>query len=209
METNLHRHPQLPSDFFNKSPPSSAPNLTVSTELSLSSSFSSFTKTRTSKHTPQYFSTSRKTKPPKPSNSNTSGCSTTLNLYDDPWKIKKFLTASDLGELNRLLLSSEDSTEDLVDTLVLRNNNNNSNSNDNEEKVFIMGREVSVRYRYQVDAPADSKATGFLQDLVLIGDWNQDFVKRRSLNKGDEIGLQWDPNNFCFNFSVLKRSLLQ
>ncbi|KAJ1393102.1 B3 domain-containing protein [Sesbania bispinosa] len=35
------------------------------------------------------------------------GYSTSLELYDNPWKIKKALTASDLGKLNRLLFGSD------------------------------------------------------------------------------------------------------
>jgi hypothetical protein len=40
---------------------------------------------------------------------------------------------------------------------------------------------------------------------VVIGKpWVTEFVKRRGLNKGDEIGLYWDQRNSRFNFSVLK-----
>ena len=42
------------------------------------------------------------------------GYSTKLMLYDDPWKIKKLLTKSDLGNLSRLLLPKE-----LIEDLVL------------------------------------------------------------------------------------------
>ena len=42
------------------------------------------------------------------------GCSTSLELYDNPWKIKKALTTSDLGKLNRLLFGA-----DLLESLML------------------------------------------------------------------------------------------
>jgi len=35
------------------------------------------------------------------------GCSTSLKLYENPWKIKKVLTKSDIGNLNRLLFRAE------------------------------------------------------------------------------------------------------
>ncbi|XP_028778109.1 B3 domain-containing protein At2g33720-like [Neltuma alba] len=225
-----------PCDFFNVFPEnyvskslqesSSSANILVSTELSLSSTYSSvtsFTKTRTS----QDFSicrntNARKTKPPKPSynysNSSEkgktnhesnyisqyspSGCSTTLKLYDDPWEIKKVLTASDLGKLNRLLLSS-----DSMAGLVNNNNNLHHHHNNDEEELRIKGRAVKV---WDVETKSMHqlilKQWASFKNYGLIGNWNQDFVKRRNLKKGDEIGLQWDPYNFCFNFSVLRRS---
>ncbi|XP_028759239.1 B3 domain-containing protein At2g33720-like [Neltuma alba] len=202
------------------------PNFTVSTELSLSSSFSSSvasSKTRT-RGTHQYFSkrnsNNRERKASYPpynyfftkkeerhhesniSQSSYGRCSTALRLYDDPWKIKKVLTTSDLGKLNRLMLTSENSMEDLVVSLMGSNNNNNSKS----EELLIRGRPVRVwdletKSMHQLVL----KQWASIKNYVLIGNWNQDFVKRRNLKKGDEIGLQWDPYNFCFNFSVLKR----
>ncbi|KAI5680965.1 hypothetical protein M9H77_02192 [Catharanthus roseus] len=41
--------------------------------------------------------------------------------------------------------------------------------------------------------------------FVLTGNWNKDFVNRRNLLKGDEIGLYWDNNNSTLNFTVLKK----
>jgi hypothetical protein len=38
---------------------------------------------------------------------------------------------------------------------------------------------------------------------VLNRNWTEEFVKRRSLKKGDEIGLYWDPANSRFIFSLL------
>jgi hypothetical protein len=39
---------------------------------------------------------------------------------------------------------------------------------------------------------------------ILIQQWRSAFVNRRRLNKGDEIGLYWDPTNSRFNFTNLK-----
>lgn len=213
---------------------SSSTNILVSTELSLSSSLSSSSPSTKTFKSPnqthhQYFSTIRKTKTSSkssyndnnysnhksgnmshnsPSSNSFTTTNTTLKLYDDPWKIKKVLTASDLGKLNRLLLSSEDSVEDLVDSLVrINNDDDDDNDDENRDELFIAGKEVRV---WDVDTKSMHqlilKKWASFKNYVLIGDWNQDFVKRRNLKRGDEIGLQWDPYNFCFNFSILKRS---
>ncbi|KAL5141060.1 B3 domain-containing protein [Glycine soja] len=42
------------------------------------------------------------------------------------------------------------------------------------------------------------------KNLVLLGGWSRDFVRRRGLKEGDEIGLLWDSYAHCFHFSVLK-----
>ncbi|KAK2454065.1 B3 domain-containing protein [Trifolium repens] len=36
--------------------------------------------------------------------------------------------------------------------------------------------------------------------------WLKDFVLRRNLKKGDQIGLRWDQGNNQFDFSVLSRA---
>jgi hypothetical protein len=42
---------------------------------------------------------------------------------------------------------------------------------------------------------------------VLIEKWKKEFVERRVLNKGDQIGLQWDQTNISrFNFRILNRA---
>ncbi|KAI5683405.1 hypothetical protein M9H77_04633 [Catharanthus roseus] len=43
--------------------------------------------------------------------------------------------------------------------------------------------------------------------FVLTGSWNRDFVKRRNLQKSDEIGLYWDKENCRLNFTI-KKSLM-
>ncbi|KAI5683407.1 hypothetical protein M9H77_04635 [Catharanthus roseus] len=41
--------------------------------------------------------------------------------------------------------------------------------------------------------------------FVLTGSWNRDFVKRRNLQKSDEIGLYWDKENCRLNFNIQKK----
>ena len=44
----------------------------------------------------------------------------------------------------------------------------------------------------------------FSRSYVFIGNWVKDFVTRRGLRKGDEIGLQWNPFKNAFELSVLQ-----
>ncbi|KAL4599563.1 hypothetical protein ACB092_11G135500 [Castanea dentata] len=40
---------------------------------------------------------------------------------------------------------------------------------------------------------------------VILEDWINEFVLRRGIKEGDEIGLFWEESNLRFNFSILKR----
>lgn len=44
--------------------------------------------------------------------------------------------------------------------------------------------------------------------FVFTGNWNKDFVRRRNLQKNDEIGLYWDKQNSRLNFTLLKKDVL-
>ncbi|KAK7251652.1 hypothetical protein RIF29_35031 [Crotalaria pallida] len=43
------------------------------------------------------------------------------------------------------------------------------------------------------------------KSYVFIDKWAKDFVKRRGLRTGDEIGLHWDPYKNHFDFTVFHR----
>ena len=124
------------------------------------------------------------------------GYSTDLMLYDDPWKIKKVLQESDLGGMSRLLLP-----KGLAEDLVLPVLGADAQRNAENER----GIEVSI---WDVDTKSMHglvfKRWGSSRCYVFIGNWVKDFVNRRSLKRGDEIGLHWNPFNSHFNFSVLK-----
>ncbi|XP_027339089.1 B3 domain-containing protein At2g33720-like [Abrus precatorius] len=130
----------------------------------------------------------------KKSHINCWDCSTSLELYDDPWKIKKVLTKSDVGKLNRLLFGA-----DLLENLMLPVLGADAQRG--------MGTPIRV---WDADTMTMHalilKRWASFQNFVLIGGWNRNFVKRRGLKKGDEIGLLWDSSTGCFHFSVLKRT---
>ncbi|KAE9584873.1 putative transcription factor B3-Domain family [Lupinus albus] len=124
------------------------------------------------------------------------GYSLDLMLYDDPWKIKKVLQKSDLGNMSRLLLS-----KDLAENLVLPI----LNADERRDAETDRGVRVSIR-----DVDTNSmhsllfKRWGSSKSYVFIDKWVQDFVKRRHLKVGDEIGFHWDPYNHHFGFTVLQ-----
>ncbi|XP_030444062.1 B3 domain-containing protein At2g33720-like [Syzygium oleosum] len=125
------------------------------------------------------------------------GVSTELELYPDPWKIKKKLTESDLGHSSRLLIP-----QGCVRTHVFPQMG--------EEMVRRVeskdGMEVAVRdadtgdeYRLAFRYWASSRS------YVLNKGWSKLFVKGRGLKVGDEIGILWDPVSLKFHFKVLRR----
>ncbi|KAI9125176.1 hypothetical protein K1719_003792 [Acacia pycnantha] len=113
------------------------------------------------------------------------GCKTGLSLYDDPWKIKKVLLPYDL-------------VESLVCPVLTDEEKSKLDSGEGTEIKFCdVNNNMSVHSLLLKKWPSSGS-------YVLIRNWTDDFVKRRELKKGDEIGLQWDKFNHCFNFSVLR-----
>ncbi|GKV43942.1 hypothetical protein SLEP1_g51175 [Rubroshorea leprosula] len=124
---------------------------------------------------------------------------TELRLGVDPWSIKKTLEPSDLvGGLSRLLVASEDVQNHILPYL---------DTVSAEE--LINGHNMAV---VVTDVDTKTKVEMVLRrwissgSYVLKKNWVNGFVKRRELQEGDEIGLEWDKGNSSFNFSVLKRA---
>ncbi|XP_054804731.1 B3 domain-containing protein At2g33720-like [Prosopis cineraria] len=127
-----------------------------------------------------------------------SSVSTTLKLYEDPWKIKKTLTESDLGILSRLLLAAGSVKRHILPVL----DGEDARGVESEEGIQVRVWDVDTKSMHQLLLKRWSSSKSF----VLIGKWSQDFVRRRELRKGDEIGFYWDPYSSLFNFCVLKRA---
>ncbi|KAE9607513.1 hypothetical protein Lal_00026649 [Lupinus albus] len=124
------------------------------------------------------------------------GYSLDLMLYDDPWKIKKVLQKSDLGNMSRLLLS-KDLAENLV-LPVLNADERRDAESDRGTQVLILDLDTNSMHSLLF------KRWGSSKSYVFIDKWVQDFVKRRHLKAGDEIGFHWDPYNHHFSFTVLQ-----
>ncbi|XP_030445616.1 B3 domain-containing protein At2g33720-like [Syzygium oleosum] len=123
--------------------------------------------------------------------------STRLELYWDPWKIKKRLTESDLGHLSRFLIPRS-----CVETHVLPQMG--------PEMVMRVGSGDGMKVAVRDADTGDEYLLVFrywlsLKSYVLNEGWNRLFVRRRGLQVGDEIGMLWDPGFLKFHFKVLRR----
>ena len=126
------------------------------------------------------------------------GYSTNLMLYDDPWKIKKLLTKSDLGNLSRLLLPKK-SIEDLV-LPVLSVESKREAKTEKGTKITIWDVDTQSMHYLVFKFWVSSRS------YVFIDNWTKEFVNRRSLQINDEIGFHWNSYKNQFDFSVLARA---
>ncbi|XVE87502.1 hypothetical protein DITRI_Ditri18aG0122900 [Diplodiscus trichospermus] len=113
----------------------------------------------------------------------------------DPWCIRKQLFASDLGNNSRLLLPLE-----LVESHVFPHWNNDQLGRITQG-VPVSVWDCNTNTRHDMVFQQWNKGAN-----VLKANWVKEFVKRRELKVGDEIGLYWDIDNSRFIFSVLKRA---
>ncbi|KAK2632254.1 hypothetical protein EUGRSUZ_L01802 [Eucalyptus grandis] len=132
-----------------------------------------------------------------------SGCdpeevSTELTLLFDPYKIKKRLTQSDLGHLSRLLIG-----RDFVKSHFLRWMNEETVRQVESSKgadVIVRDMDTCSEHRLVFVFWASSGS------YVLKGGWIKEFVKRRGLAVGDEVGIYWEPSASKFHFSLLHKA---
>lgn len=114
------------------------------------------------------------------------------------WRIKKVLTSSDIGNLSRLLVTSED-----VHSSVL------PHWDEERVKNLLKGEALKVRV-WDFDTKTEHglvlKRWSSNGSFVFNNSWIKCFVKRRGLKLGDQIGLFWDQGSSRFNFSLLKHA---
>ncbi|TXG70971.1 hypothetical protein EZV62_005906 [Acer yangbiense] len=128
------------------------------------------------------------------------GVTTWLQLFSDPWKIKKKLSMSDLSGLSRFLIPA--------------------NLVDNHVKPFMVEAGIFDQvdtsdglrvYVWDVETESEHKMVlkrwHSCGSFILIGGWCPEFVHRRSLKEGDEVGFLWEPYSSRFHFRVLSRAL--
>ncbi|KAJ6389586.1 hypothetical protein OIU77_027830 [Salix suchowensis] len=131
------------------------------------------------------------------------GVSTEISLYHhDPFKIKKKMKPSDLGNLCRLLVSA-----DLVEKHILPFLNEDQtkqveipNHERNGLKVWVRDMDTASMHQLVFKRWSSSKS------YIFNDGWTKQFVRRRSLVEGDEIGLYWDSDQSMLHFSVLCRA---
>lgn len=125
--------------------------------------------------------------------------STELELYCDPWKIKKTLTKSDLNGLSRLLLHSS-SVKKHVLPFMCGDDVKQVESCDGLG-VCVWDHDTDSMHQLVFKYWSSSKA------YILSHKWNKAFVKRRELREGDQIGFFWDHHYSRFIFRVLHRQI--
>ncbi|XP_062146077.1 B3 domain-containing protein At2g33720-like [Alnus glutinosa] len=119
-----------------------------------------------------------------------------LKLVVDPWVIKKTIETSDLGDLSRLLLARDGVKKHILPQW----DANRIESLHEGVQVCVWDRDTKSEHQLVFKRwPSNGS-------YVLIGKWKKEFVERRVLNKGDEIGLYWDQTNSRFNFRILNRA---
>lgn len=116
----------------------------------------------------------------------------------DLWKIKKKLTASDVGLWSRLLVPNN-----LIKCHVLPFLNESlaqrvhSNSG-----ALVTVYDCDENTKHQLVFKYWESSGSY----VLQANWIKEIVKVRKLKEGDQIGLYWDARNSMFLFSLLKRA---
>ncbi|KAF8016873.1 hypothetical protein BT93_H2162 [Corymbia citriodora subsp. variegata] len=132
-----------------------------------------------------------------------SGCdteevSTELVLLFDPYKIKKKLKQSDLGHLSRLLIGRE-----FVASLLLRwMSEEIVRQAEGGKGADVIMRDMDTCSEHRVVFVFWASSGSY----VLKGGWIKEFVKRRGLVAGDEVGMYWDPSASKFHFSLLHKA---
>ncbi|KAG5222786.1 B3 domain-containing protein [Salix suchowensis] len=117
------------------------------------------------------------------------GVSTEISLYPhDPFNIKKKMKPSDLGNLCRLLVAA-----DLVEKHIL------PFLNEDQTKQV---RDIDTGSMHQLVFKRWSTSKSY----IFNDGWTKQFVRRRSLVEGDEIGLYGDSEQSILHFSVLCRA---
>ncbi|XXG78364.1 hypothetical protein AAC387_Pa08g2320 [Persea americana] len=115
------------------------------------------------------------------------------------WDIVKSLTKSDVGQLCRMVLHHDHVATFFPewDPIAV-------------ERIANEGLRVRVLIK-DVDTQFSAHWVVFRRwtsnrMYVIQSGWRPEFVVRRKLKEGDEIGLCWDSEQWCFLFSVLKRA---
>ncbi|KAK2653928.1 hypothetical protein Ddye_013784 [Dipteronia dyeriana] len=127
------------------------------------------------------------------------GVTTWLQLYSDPWKIKKKLRMSDLGGLSRFLIHAN-LVDNHVKPFMVKAGLFDQVETMDGLRVFVWDVETESEHKMVF------KKWNSSGSFILIGSWCPEFVHRRSLKEGDEVGFLWDPYSSRFLFRVLSRA---
>ena len=116
-----------------------------------------------------------------------------LQLF--PWEINKVLNANDVSSLGMLELTPEQVYKHIL-------------KHWEAEMVakVLNGKQIPIVI---LDVDTDTKHSLFFkkwpqdENFIFHSSWMNDFVKRRNLQEGMQIGMYWDLRISCFKFSIL------
>ncbi|KAM7531294.1 hypothetical protein LguiB_034704 [Lonicera macranthoides] len=115
----------------------------------------------------------------------------------DPWEFKKVLMKSDCNILCRLMVPKREVRKiyEKWDPKTIKKIESGK------------GEEFKVRdYDTETDHSLIFEKLLSSKSYVFNKNWSRDFMRRRELKEGDEIGMFWDKWNSRFGFSVLVRA---
>ncbi|XP_039169459.1 gibberellin 2-beta-dioxygenase 6-like [Eucalyptus grandis] len=124
--------------------------------------------------------------------------STELVLQNDPWMIMKELTISDLNDLSWLLLPLgclkahvfPQMDEEMLRQVV------------SKEGMQVVGMDVDTGCKHWFVF----RRWGSSRSYVLNGGWTKEFVEKKRLKVGDQIGMVWFMSSRMFYFKVFHRA---
>ncbi|KAK4429891.1 hypothetical protein Salat_1289800 [Sesamum alatum] len=115
-----------------------------------------------------------------------------LPVAEDCWKMKKVLTLSDVDGSSKLLLAKV-----LVQKHILPHVMCNPEEGEGVE-INVWDVDTASEHMLVLKFWTSSKC------FVFVKNWANDFV-RRDLEEKDQIGLRWDDENSCLEFTLLKK----
>jgi hypothetical protein len=122
---------------------------------------------------------------------------------DDEWEMKKVLEKSDVClHLSRLLLKKDVAQQFIIPVLMLGGGGGAEQAAQSKDGIQVQVRDVDTDSLHTLVFKIWSSA----KSHIFSKRWVKDFVLRRDLKKGDQIGFRWDQDNRRFDFTVLRRA---
>jgi hypothetical protein len=121
----------------------------------------------------------------------------------DQWEMKKVLEKSDVClHLSRLLLKKDVAQQFIIPVLMLGGGGGAEQAAQSKDGIQVQVRDVDTDSLHTLVFKIWSSA----KSHIFSKRWVKDFVLRRDLKKGDQIGFRWDQDNRRFDFTVLRRA---
>lgn len=118
-----------------------------------------------------------------------------LGQRPELFQVKKVLQTSDIDGSSRLLLPKVQVEEHILPHVAMENRG--AVDGDGLE-IGVWDLDTNTRHMLVLKRWKSSRG------YVLTRNWTSDFVRRRSLTNGDQVGLRWDPERSRMEFAMLE-----